>query len=35
MLIVDKQKVPLNKPPAFISCANDDPLMLATPSVQI
>ena len=34
-LIVDKQKVPLNKPPAFISCANDDPLMLATPSVQI
>ncbi|MDB4189944.1 alpha/beta hydrolase [bacterium] len=35
ILIVDKQKVPLNKPPAFISCANDDPLMLATPSVQI
>ena len=35
MLVVDKQKVPLNKPPAFISCANDDPLMLATPSVQI
>jgi len=35
MDIVDKQKVPSNKPPAFISCANDDPLGLAAPSVQI
>ena len=35
MNIVDKQKVPSNKPPAFISCANDDPLGLAAPSVQI
>jgi acetyl esterase/lipase len=35
MDIVDDQKVPLNKPPAFISCANDDPLKLAAPSVQI
>lgn len=35
MDIVDKQKVPLNKPHAFISCANDDPLKLAAPSVQI
>ena len=35
MDIVDKQNVPLNKPPAFVSCANDDPLELAAPSVQI
>tara|TARA_Y200000002_G_scaffold369693_1_gene364197 strand:+ start:205 stop:1050 length:846 start_codon:yes stop_codon:yes gene_type:complete len=35
MDIVDNQKVPLNKPPAFVSCANDDPLELAAPSVQI
>jgi acetyl esterase/lipase len=35
MDIVDNQKVPLNKPPAFVSCANDDPLKLAAPSVQI
>tara|TARA_B100000780_G_scaffold221415_1_gene160494 strand:- start:97 stop:942 length:846 start_codon:yes stop_codon:yes gene_type:complete len=35
MDIVDKQKVPSNKPPAFISCANDDPLGLAAPSIQI
>ena len=35
MNIVDKQKVPSNKPPAFISCANDDPLGLAAPSIQI
>ena len=35
MDIVDKQNVPQNKPPAFISCANDDPLRLAAPSVQI
>ena len=35
MDIVDKQKVPSNKPPAFVSCANDDPLGLAVPSVQI
>ena len=35
MDIVDKQKVPSNKPPAFVSCANDDPLELAAPSVQI
>ncbi len=35
MDIIDNQKVPLNKPPAFISCANDDPHELAGPSVQI
>jgi len=35
MDIVDNQKVPINKPPAFVSCANDDPLELAAPSVQI
>ncbi|MDG2109004.1 MAG: alpha/beta hydrolase [Flavobacteriaceae bacterium] len=35
MDILDNQKVPLNKPPAFVSCANDDPLELAAPSVQI
>ena len=35
MHIVEKQKVPQNKPAAFISCANDDPLRLAAPSVQI
>jgi len=35
MVIVDQQKVPNNLPPAFISCANDDPLELAEPSVQI
>ena len=35
MDIVDNQKVPLNKPPAFVSCANDDPLELAAPSVKI
>ena len=35
MDIVDKQKVPLNKPPAFVSCANDDPYELASPSVKI
>jgi len=35
MDIVSNQKVPSNKPPAFISCANDDPLNLAKPSVQI
>ena len=35
MNIVDKQKVPSNKPPAFVSCANDDPLEFAAPSVQI
>ena len=35
MHIVEEQKVPQNKPAAFISCANDDPLRLAAPSVQI
>lgn len=35
MDIVDNQKVPLNMPPAFVSCANDDPLKLAAPSVRI
>ncbi len=35
MDIVDKQKVPSNNPPAFISCANDDIFDLAPPSVQI
>jgi acetyl esterase/lipase len=35
MDIVDQRKVPTNKPPAFISCANDDPLKLAAASVQI
>ena len=35
MHIVEKQKVPQNKPAAFISCANDDHLRLAAPSVQI
>ena len=35
MHIMEKQKVPQNKPAAFISCANDDPLRLAAPSVQI
>ena len=35
MHIAEKQKVPQNKPPAFISFANDDPLRLAAPSVQI
>ena len=33
MDIVDKQKVPQNKPPAFISCANDD--SIAASSVQV
>ena len=35
MDIVDKQKVPLNKPPVFVSCANDDPFKLAASSVKI
>ena len=35
MAIVAPHKVPSNKPPAFISCANDDPLELASPSVTI
>ena len=35
MLIVEDQKVPDNKPPAFISCANNDILELAPLSVKI
>ena len=35
MLIVEDQKVPDNKPPAFISCANNDGLELAPLSVKI
>ena len=35
MDIVDKHKVPLNKPPVFVSCANDDPFKLAASSVKI
>ena len=35
MVIVDDQKVPDNKPPAFISCANNDGLELAPLSVKI
>ena len=35
MLIVEDQKVPSNKPPAFISCANNDILELAPLSVKI
>ena len=35
MLIVEDQKVPDNKPPAFISCANNDGLELAPFSVKI
>jgi len=35
MAIVEDQKVPKSKPPAFIACANDDPLLLAAPSVKI
>ncbi len=35
MDIVNNQKVPSNKPPAFISCANDDPLDLAARSIQV
>ncbi len=35
MDIVDKQNVPLNKPPVFVSCANDDPFKLASSSVKI
>ena len=35
MLIVEDQKVPDNKPPAFISCANNDGFELAPLSVKI
>ena len=35
MLIVEDQKVPENKPPVFISCANNDILELAPLSVKI
>ena len=35
MAIVAAHKVPSNQPPAFISCANDDPLELASPTVAI
>ena len=35
MDIVENQKVPTNKPPAFISCANNDGFALAPASVEI
>ena len=35
MTIVAPHKVPSNQPPAFISCANDDPHELSGPSVNI
>ncbi len=35
MAIVAPHKVPSNQPPAFISCANDDPYKLSGPSVKI